>query len=556
MSARALRPAAPSSRPPTRRDRLVLGGAVALWLSLVVLAATGLAEARGGRGWLDIPVITAVAVVVGTVWLGGLRTVGIVAAYPVLRHLRWARLPGAAPASSGVADARVALLYCTADDFDADKLLASMRQSHGHVTTIVLDDSSDPGMRARIDAFGTATGARVVRREHRTGFKAGNLNHFLGTRPGFDYYAVLDSDEVLEPTFVRRALDHVAAGSRDGRPVGVVQGRHRTRRGESRFADDFGPMFETHVAVTQLVRSTVGFSFFMGRGALISAGCLEATGGFPEMVMEDLAFSLEAQRAGFDIVYAPDIVSCESYPVDYHAFKKQHGKFTQGTTELARRYARTVATSGLTARQKVDVLVETVMAPVGAALGLLMFVAGLLPVGPEGAAFLPGWMGATLAACGTAPLLAELLRRVSAHGPLAAATFSARALALYASMLWVTIRSAGRVLLGGRAVFTVTPKVRSTAGWRSTALAEIVVAVVALTLGMAVAGSFAPATGLVGCAAAAAWFTWSASRHREQGDALAQPAEPAEGRAGPTWGQYPGTVPADPRSDVLVADIS
>ncbi|WAA65616.1 glycosyltransferase [Microbacterium oxydans] len=510
------------SAPPSRRDIVVGVFTLVLWAGLITVAAVGIGAATGFSGWAGVVFSVLIGTLIGTVWLGGLRSIAILAAYPFAAH-RERKVDVArqlemrtAGASQLASETHVALLYCTANDFDADALAASMRQTHPGVSTVILDDSSDATIRREIDAFARLSGAHVMRRAERTGYKAGNLNHFFATRPAYDAFVILDSDEVLQPDFVERALARLFHESAT-RGVGVVQGRHRPHRGQSRFADEFGPMFETHVKVTQLVRSAYGFSFFMGRGALITAECVDAVGGFPEMVMEDLAFSLEVQRAGFDIVYAPELVSSEDYPVDYHAFKKQYGKFVEGATEFVGRYTSTIIRSRLSAAKKIDLLLDTVIAPAGAAFAIIMFLGGLLPLGPDGGAIMPTWMGATLAICGVAPLLGEVFRRIGARHPIGAAVFLGRGLALFASITWVTIRSTARVAFGKRAVFAVTPKRRSTKGWRATVAIEVGVACVALIAALLLTHSIAPALVFAGCAAAAWYLTAFSGKDRAAG---------------------------------------
>lgn len=516
----------------SRRDTGIIVATVAIWVALSATAIIGLLVTSGPVSPVSAAVMIVIGLLLGTVWIGGLRTLGILAVYPFLtrRNARSAPMTDAASVTGAVGGAdpastahhSVALLYCTANDFDASSLAASMRQTHQRVDTFILDDSSEASVRARIDDFARASGAHVVRRTERSGYKAGNLNHFFATtRPRHDAFVILDSDEVLQTDFVEAALARLAQASVTAR-VGVVQGRHRTRRGRSRFADEFGPMFETHVAVTQLVRSTYGFSFFMGRGALITAECVEAVGGFPELVMEDLAFSLEAQEAGYAIVYDPDLVSCEDYPVDYHAFRKQHGKFIEGATEfLAQRTGRIIR-ARLRAAQKVDLLLETVTAPLGAVVAIGMFLLGLLPLGAGNAPLMPPWMGAALAVCGVAPLLGEVCRRLIGGRPLSAGLFVFRALALFASTLWITIRSVARVTFGARAVFAVTPKRRSDRHVLVVAGAETAVALGALLVSVQLAHSFAPAMAFVLCAAAA-WYLGLLSRARSNHPELASP---------------------------------
>jgi cellulose synthase/poly-beta-1,6-N-acetylglucosamine synthase-like glycosyltransferase len=370
---------------------------------------------------------------------------------------------------------------------------------------VILDDSSSVEARATVDRLAIELGALVVRREIKTGFKAGNLNHFLRTGPRFEHYAILDSDEILQPTFVERALDHFAAGGA-GDPIGVVQGRHEAKVGDTQFTSEFAPMLGTHVATNQLSRSAVGFSMFMGRGALLSDAVVRATGGFPEVVAEDVAFTIQAREAGFRVKYAPDIVSVEDFPIDYHAFKKQHGKMVQGATELIRHFALPALRSRMSAAEKLDLLAELVMIPLGSLLGILLFATSLVTSSLGVPLFSP-WVGFGLAVSGLAPLLPEALRRTSRSTPWAGAVFLGRAFALYSSMFWTTLRSVVHVVIGRRALFVITPKRRSAAGWRATVLADLIVAVVALAVSFALSGSFAPAMTAVAAAAAAIYLT-------------------------------------------------
>ena len=71
----------------------------------------------------------------------------------------------------------------------------------------------------------------MVRRESRAGFKAGNLNNYLKGRTDYDYFVVLDSDEVIPPSFLRRAYAYFAADKK----FGAVQARHVATAGKNVF---------------------------------------------------------------------------------------------------------------------------------------------------------------------------------------------------------------------------------------------------------------------------------------------------------------------------------
>lgn len=473
---------------------------VVAWAGLCVLAIAGVLAVRRHIDPIDVVMAVPLGLGIGTVWLGGLRAYAFFLARHPLRKARAA----AVPVSSGTSS-RVALLYCTADDVNPDALRQSARQTHDDVTVVILDDSSSVEAQATVDLLALELGARVLRRGVKSGFKAGNLNHFFRTGPRFDHYAILDSDEILQPTFVERALDHFAAGGA-GDPIGVVQGRHEARTGDTQFTTEFAPMLGTHVSTNQLSRSAVGFSMFMGRGALLSDAVIRATGGFPEVVAEDVAFTIQAREAGFRVQYAPDIVSVEDFPIDYHAFKRQHGKMVQGATELIRRFALPALRSRMSPAEKLDLLVELVMIPLGSLLGIVLFATSLV-TSSLGVPLFSMWVGVGLGLSGIAPLVPEALRRTGRSTPWAGLVFLGRAFALYSSMFWTTLRSVVRVVIGRRARFVITPKKRSAAGWRATVLADLVVAVVALIVSFAISGSVAPAMTAVAAAAAAIYVT-------------------------------------------------
>lgn len=47
----------------------------------------------------------------------------------------------------------------------------------------------------------------IVRRKNKKGYKAGNLNNYLAGRTDYDYFVVLDSDELIPPDYIRRGTE-------------------------------------------------------------------------------------------------------------------------------------------------------------------------------------------------------------------------------------------------------------------------------------------------------------------------------------------------------------
>ena len=105
------------------------------------------------------------------------------------------------------ANPRILLLYCTCNDFNAKALTACRKQTYRNCKTVILDDSDDPHFRRQIDEYQLRYGnVEVVRRTERTGYKAGNLNNYLKGRTDYDYFVVLDSDEIIPPDFIEKTL--------------------------------------------------------------------------------------------------------------------------------------------------------------------------------------------------------------------------------------------------------------------------------------------------------------------------------------------------------------
>jgi len=476
---------------------------VMLWLGcLTLFVATTVASVSPDA----LPTAAALALFGLTsslIWVSGARHAGLWLASQ--RARAGGNSAHAAPSTSVGAGARVALLYCTADDFNAPALAQSMRQDRP-VSTLILDDSTTATGRAEVDEFAAQHDVLVVRRELRTGYKAGNLNHAIADlHSAADFVVILDSDEVIPADFVSRALGHL----QDPR-VGIVQARHIARAGTTAFSQTFSGMLGTHIASTQPGRTLIGMSNFMGRGAMVRLAAYRAAGGIPELVCEDVAFSIAMRRAGYRIVYAHDLVSEEDYPVDYGAFRTQHLKTTQGAIELLMTSRRDLVGRGLRMGEKLDIVFELAVIPVTALAGVMLAVASLALAALGSVSLIPLWVAVITAVLAAVPLLPETTRLLVAEGPVASVRFFLVASALYSSTLLATVWTATAVLLGRRAVFRVTPKRQARprpAAALGRLVPEVVVAAGFAVLALTSTGTAAPALTVLGSVGAHLFFT-------------------------------------------------
>lgn len=388
-------------------------------------------------------------VFIGYFWLNGIKDVMYTFWYYAVMRSRMDT-----PSSSDLTnEPRVALVYCTRNDFNGDSLTRSMQQSYGNFYTVILDDSDQESYLREIDAFAAAHSATVIRRPDRIGFKAGNLNNFLRDAE-YDYFVILDSDEVIPSGFIRRTLDYFAAG----RNVGIVQANHVATRNVTAFQQKYAIGVDSHWPVYQSVKDGSGFLSLLGHGAMVSKACYDETGGFPHVVAEDICFSLAAREAGYMTVFAPDVTCEEEYPVDYSAFRKRHNKWTQGNMEFIRNNTRPILMSRqLKWYEKLDIILFTYALPLTAVFSVFILVnVVVLPL--LGSTFqYPLWMLVPTMIFLLAPMANDVIYHWKKMSKTSLFSYSGGSMLLYGSMYFTSLRASLKSMFG-KSVFLVTPK--------------------------------------------------------------------------------------------------
>jgi cellulose synthase/poly-beta-1,6-N-acetylglucosamine synthase-like glycosyltransferase len=402
------------------------------------------------HGWLILSLVVITTLFISYFWLNAIKDL----VYTLFFYLFWQhRLDrNLAPVAERSTSPRVSLVYCTCNDFDSDSLLHSMQQQYDNLRIVILDDSTQASYMREVDSFARCHGVEVVRRKTRHGFKAGNLNHYLEAAQ-YDYFAILDSDEIIPPNFVTRCLDYFNADPR----TGIVQANHIATRNRNGFMSLYAIGVDSHWPTYQSVKDQFGFLSLLGHGAMVSRGCYDATHGFPNLVAEDLCFSIEARDAGYYTTFAPDILCQEEYPVDYLAFKKRHTKWTQGNVEFIKRYTGRIIRSRLTWFEKLDILLFAYSLPL--TFFFFTYVAinvVLLPLARYGVRY-PAWLLLPTLISLVAPMLNDILYHARKVTPRHLGKYLLHSMLLYGSLCCVTLK-ASLVASFGRAVFYVTPK--------------------------------------------------------------------------------------------------
>lgn len=350
---------------------------------------------------------------------------------------------------------KVLLLYCTCNDFNAQALEACMEQKYDNFETVILDDSSKQEYIREIDRFAKRTGATLIRRENREGFKAGNLNNYLQGKTDYDYFVVLDSDERIPNNYITEMLKYFAYSSE----VGVVQAAHKATKGSNLFQNLMGLSVKSNGKICQVMKNFYGSNALIGHGMAISRACYEKTGGFPKVVAEDISFAIEVKNSGYRVLYAPNILCEEEFPVDYLCLKKRQTKWVQGNVEFMRKYNRSITTSKMSWYEKLDIRLSHYNLPIIPMLSFLIIINTVL-IGALG--FDVGGYSKALILLMIVFLVSPLIPDFFVHGGrekgLKLLGYAALNFVVYASLVPMMIITVTCALFGKKARFIVTPK--------------------------------------------------------------------------------------------------
>ena len=386
-------------------------------------------------------------------WLNGTKDLVYTLYYYVMRKHFKLPAKGEWRQKNGLsADKKIVAVYCTYNDFNGASLAASMYQDYPNVTFVILDDSREPEYIQQIDEFARRHKLEVVRRKDREGFKAGNLNNYL-KHADFDYFIILDSDEIIPRSFITRSLDYFAHYPN----VGIVQANHVATRNRNKFMRLFAMGVDSHWPTYQTVKHHNGFLSLLGHGALISRECYQAAGGFPHFVAEDLCMSIEARNNGYYVAFAPDITCEEEYPISYLAFKKRHSKWTQGNMEFIKKYTGHIFRSNMTWFEKLDIILFTYSLPLSAFFAVYIIINVVLLPALDYKIVYPVWLFIPTVLFLIAPMLNDIIYYARSVNPLKLLWYLVHTILLYGSMLFTSLKASVTSTFG-KSVFVVTPK--------------------------------------------------------------------------------------------------
>lgn len=191
------------------------------------------------------------------------------------------------------------------------------------------DDSTDNRISSELKGFCEKHGIMYVHRNDRKGFKAGNINNIL-KRSKEEFVAIFDYDEYLTNTnFLMELLPYFK-----DKKLAYVQTEKAYSRTKSLFAQSVSLFDAFFFKFIQQARAMDNTAIFAGSCAVIRKSVLDATGGFPEYVIEDTFFSFISDMKGYRSLYIPKIYAVGK-PIDtFTKLVKQQWRYNYGDTQF------------------------------------------------------------------------------------------------------------------------------------------------------------------------------------------------------------------------------
>lgn len=189
--------------------------------------------------------------------------------------------------------------------------------------TVVLDD----GGRPEVERLARETGADYLRRSHRTGAKAGNLNHALARTRG-ELVAVFDADHAPRRDFLVRLVgyfeDPGVAFVQTPQYYGNGADNEVARGAYEQQAIFYGPICRG--------KNGLEAAFCCGTNVLFRRRALEEVGGFDERsVVEDFVTSMRIHRRGWRSVYYPFVLAEGLGPGTIRSYFRQQFRWARGS---------------------------------------------------------------------------------------------------------------------------------------------------------------------------------------------------------------------------------
>lgn len=238
--------------------------------------------------------------------------------------------PSHIPAAASIPEdpPSVAVLMTTCDDAVPSRW-PLLSQQYPNYDVFILDDSKLPQQQKLVDA----SGFKVVRRANRQGYKAGNLNHWLGQyAEKYKYLVILDSDSALPENFIEQMVGY--AEHPRNRNIAIFQSYIMPFEAPTLFAKTLGSMAAMRFYIFSRFANRTGLVLSWGHNQLLRTEALLKIGGFfEEITPEDTVLSLKLSQIGYTTRLV-DVISYDTDPTDIFKFTRRNVRWAGQTAEV------------------------------------------------------------------------------------------------------------------------------------------------------------------------------------------------------------------------------
>jgi len=179
---------------------------------------------------------------------------------------------------------------------------------------------------------------RFYHEDYLEGFKSGALNYALSrTSPAAEVVAVIDSDYVVEPDWLRDLVSYFVTPE-----IALVQAPQDYRDdGESLFKAMCYAEYRGFFNIGMIIRNERNAIIQHGTMTMVRKKVLDRLGGWAEWcITEDAELGLRIFKSGHEAQYVTRCYGRGLTPDDFHAFKKQRFRWAYGAVQIMRHHRR------------------------------------------------------------------------------------------------------------------------------------------------------------------------------------------------------------------------
>ncbi len=226
----------------------------------------------------------------------------------------------------------VALLYTTFNDAMPEMLSTLREQTYENCAVFILDDSTDEHKKKILDDSGYA----IIRRERRTGYKAGALNNWLFKYGDeYEYFVVLDSDSMLPRSFVEEMLKY--AEHPENERCAIFQSKTAIWNANRKFTKAAAIAMPVWMHKMERLANECDMVLPWGHNNLFRTKILKEVEGFEtDFVSEDFATDLKLISNGYECRLV-DVVSFEGTPETVESLTKRTIRWASGALQMLRK---------------------------------------------------------------------------------------------------------------------------------------------------------------------------------------------------------------------------